>query len=260
MPPLGKKSLGMTLIEVIIVVALLASVMAIAMPQMFQTTEAEVQSKLNRLSSDFRSAYDVAVLTGRTHRLCFQPLTGDYWLDEGPLGSLFKLGDAKMERDMTKEEEDKQREELIEQFDTEYAELAGETFKDPEEPEKEIKPTSPVLKAKEKLLPPRWQQVTSMEWGPRTLGSKLMVTEMQAEHHSQKQTFEELGEQGIACIYAFPTGYVERAYLRIAYTLDPGVPDLVKQPYVMKSHSYTGTMTQESNDIEIDVHGGGDEE
>lgn len=243
----------MTLIEIIIVIALIAGVTAVAMPQMFQTTESEVQAKLGQLAGDFRSAFDIAVLTGKPYRMGFRPLTGEYWLEAASSDRPFKLGDARMDKDLTSEEEDRLRKEEESRFDEEYDQLAGETFRDPED-DKEIKPTSPVLKAKSKLMPPRWQQVDSMEWGNRTLGPNLMITEMQAEHHQSKQEAAALGPEGVCYIYVFPTGYTEKSYLKIAYTLDEGVPDETKSPYLIVNDPYTGTIDISSDDAEIDVH------
>ena len=56
---------GFTLLEIIIVVALIAGVYTFALPQFRIFSGLEVSSTLNRLAVDIRSAWDVAVLTGK---------------------------------------------------------------------------------------------------------------------------------------------------------------------------------------------------
>ncbi len=244
----------MTLIEIIIVIALLAGVMAVAMPQMFQNTEVDVQAKLGRLAGDMRSAFDTAVLSGKPYRIGFHLISGDYWLEEGPSNVNFKMGDALLPRDLSIEEEDGIRKEFDARFEEDYVKLAGETFRDPEDADKEIKPTSPVLKAKDQLMPPEWKRVESMEWSQNSVGSNLMITAMQAEHHETKQDYQSSGPQGTAYIYVFPGGYIERAYLVLHYTAGEGVPDMNIQPYMVVTDPNTGTVTISSGEEEVDVH------
>lgn len=209
-----RKNLGFTLIEVIIVIAIVGVTYYVAIPQFNLATGTETAVKLGQVASDIRGAYDTAVLTGKTYRMVFMLATGDYWLEVADRNDLL-LGDDKLGRDPTAEEEKAKLDEFNDKFQT-YVELGETEVRDPES-DRPIKLSSPVVSAKNRLQPIKWQRVEDMEWGPRSFGPYMIVQDMRAEHHNAKQTFEELGEKARAFIYFFPQGYVERAVIHIGF-------------------------------------------
>jgi prepilin-type N-terminal cleavage/methylation domain-containing protein len=242
---------GFSLIEVIIVVALIAFVYSVAIPQLGQVTGSEVASKINQLASDVRNAYDLSVLTKKTYRLTFNLATGDYRLEESDREDIY-LGNEKLDRDPTETEE----KDAVVAFDMkfkDYEDLAGQVVVD-QENDKEIPPTSPVIEAKGKLKPATWTPVENMEWAARTLGPNLMIKDMQSEHHGHKQDFTELGREARGMIYFFPNGYVQRAVIHIAYAKDEMTPDDSKEPYTITTNPYEGTAETANGYVEIDVH------
>jgi len=247
---------GFSLIEVIVVLALMAFVYAVAIPQMNIHTGAEVSTKLNGLAGDVRSAYDLSVLTGKTYRMVFVLNSGDYWLEEADRSEVF-LGSDKVDRDPTAEEEKEAQAEFDTKF-AEYTELAGQAVADPDS-DKEIPPVSPVILAKSKLRKPVWKKVENAEWGNRTLGPVLMISDMQAEHHGHKQELSELGPDGRAMIYFFPGGEVERAVIHIAYKKDDMVVDDSQEPYTLTTNPWEGTAEVVPGKVEVDVHEDSDE-
>lgn len=246
-----KAAQGFSLIEVIIVVALIAFVYTVAIPQFSMRSGIEAANKVNQLSSDIRNAYDLAVLSGRTYRMVLYFRSGDYLLEEADRSEVF-LGNAKIDRDATEQEEKDQLEKFDDEF-KEYEELAGEMVKDPKTGD-EIKPTSPLIEAKERLRQPKWTPVDSPEWGRKTLGPNLLIRDMQAEHHGRKQEAAELDEEARGFIYFFPNGYVERAVIHVAYGNDDGVIDESQEPYTVTTNPWEGTADVVSGYIEVDVH------
>ncbi len=243
---------GFSLIETIIVVSLIAFVYTVALPQLSLKTGTEVANKLNQLASDVRNAYDFAVLSKKTYRMVFVLNSGDYWLEEADRPDVI-LGNERIGHDAT---EDEEKEEMV-AFDTkfeEFKELAGAEVQDPEKDGKPIMPTSPVLSAKNSLRKARWTRVDTLEWSERTLGTNLLIKDMQAEHHGQKQELAELGEKGRAMIYFFPAGYVQRAYLHVFYKKDELVPDESQQPYTVITKPFEGTADVIPGYQEVDVH------
>lgn len=240
-----------SLIEIILVVALIAFVYTVALPQIGQRTGAEAVSKLNQLASDVRSAYDLAVLTKRTYRLVFVMATGDYWLEEADRDEVF-LGSEKLDRDPT-ETEEKDEEVAFDMRFKDFEDLAGQVVVD-QEAEKEIPPTSPVVEAKSRLRRPKWTRVENLEWSQRSLSPLMLVKDMQAEHHGHKQDFSELGAEARGMIYFFPHGYVERAVLHIAYKKDDMVPDDDQEPYTVTTNAYEGTAEIVNGYVDVDVH------
>lgn len=241
---------GLTLFEVVIVVSLVAFIYSVAIPQFSARSGAEAATKVGRLAEDVRSAFDLAVLTGRPYRLVFEFNSGRYWLETTDQVE-FVLGDARLQNDPT-EEEEKDLEASAESDFLEYEALAGEPIIDPDT-QTEFKPVSPVVQAKSRLLRPKWTRVTNLEWRERTLGPFLMIKEMQAEHHATKQSVVDMPDNGRAFLYFLPGGYVERAWMVVAYKKDERVPDDSIPPYTFKTSPYAGTLDTIENGEESQI-------
>ncbi len=248
--PKNKGSSGFTLIEIIIVISIVAVAYAVAMPQFNLVTGTSVAEKLGTLSGDIRSAYDMAVLRGKPHRLVFVLATGQYWLEQADRREVY-IGSEKLLNDPTDDDLKLELEEFEEQFE-EYIDQAGAESKDPETGE-EIKPTSPVVVAKDRLKPPKWSRVENLEWKSRTIGPDLIFKAFQAEHHEQPQTFEVLGVEARAFLYFFPTGYVEKAFMHIGYTSGDMKIDDNKKGYTLQTKPYEGVADVSTGYEEVDL-------
>jgi len=241
---------GFTLIEIIIVVSIVATAYAVAMPQFSLITGTNVAEKLGMLSGDVRSAYDMAVLRGKPHRLVFVLATGQYWLEEADRQDVY-MGNEAMHHDPTEEESKLSIEEFDERFE-QYEALAGQESKDPETGDP-IVSSSPVTVAKERLKPAKWTRVENFEWRGRDLGPELIFKAFQAEHHDQPQTFDELGIKARAFLYFFPTGYVEKAYMHIGYALARAKLDEEKKGYTVRIKPYEGIAVVDPGYQEVDL-------
>jgi prepilin-type N-terminal cleavage/methylation domain-containing protein len=242
---------GFSLIEVIIVVALIAFVYTVAIPQFSMRSGAETANKLNQLASDVRSAFDQSVLTRKTYRLVFELASGNYWLEEASTEHVF-LGSDKADRDLT-ENEEKDAQLAFDAKLQEYTDLAGQAVTDPES-DKEIPAVSPVLQAKNLLKKPKWTRVENMEWSMRSLAPVLIIQDMQSEHHAGKQSFQELGQEARAMIYFFPNGYVQKAVLHIAYRKGDTDIDDTQEPYTVITSPNEGTADIVAGYVEVNVH------
>lgn len=240
----------MTLIEIIIVISLMAVVYVVALPNFRARSGTEASTKLGQLATDVRGAFDMAVLYRRPHRLVFDFPTGDYWLETTDRTE-FYLGDEKINRDPTTEEE-KEALEIFEEEFKEYEDLAGKEVSDPDN-ERVIKPTSPVVRAKDNLKPVKWTKVETREWGKRTIGPYLGFQDIQAEHHTEKQTYAQLAENGQAHLYFFPSGYVERFVAHVAPKKNDTEFEESATPYTITTQPYAGTAEVISGYEEINV-------
>lgn len=241
---------GFSLIEVLIVVALIAFVYGVALPQLNLRSGAEIATNVNRLAGDIRSAYDMSVLSGKTYRMVFMLGTGDYWLEEADRDQVY-LGEDRLDRDLNEQEEKDLAQDVDSKFQ-EYTELAGRTIIDPDG-DQEVAPESPILAARSRLGRPVWSKVDNMEWNARSLGPNLGIKSMQAEHHGLKQELAEQGPESRAMLYFFPNGYVERAFIQIAYKKDDFVIDESKEGYTLITEPFEGTATIKDGWLEIDV-------
>jgi prepilin-type N-terminal cleavage/methylation domain-containing protein len=62
---------GFTLLEILMVIALLGLLMSFAMPKLDRITRANVRTGVRRLGSLVKFCYDQAILTGKLHRIYF---------------------------------------------------------------------------------------------------------------------------------------------------------------------------------------------
>ena len=238
---------GFTFMELIIVLAIMGMVYAVALPQLSIKTGTEVATKLGTLSADIRSAFDMAVLHRKNFRLVFHMVSGDYWLETTDAEEI-TLGDDKLNHDPTEEEEQDFQEAFDEDF-KEYIELAGREVEDVEN-NRTIKPSSPVVAAKDRLRPPKWTKIQDREWGRRSLGPFLLVQDMQCEHHHEKQTFENFEAKARGFIYFFPQGYAERCVVHVAYRKDGSIIDDTQPPYTVIVDPYLGVADVQTGYIE----------
>lgn len=245
-----KPERGFTLLEIVIVVALIAGVYTFALPQFGIFSGLEISSTLNRLAVDIRSAWDVSVLTGRVHRMAFEIGGGDYWLEVADRNEVF-LGLEGLDRDLSKDEEEENRLAFEESFKR-YEDMLGNPLFDPDE-EKEVIPLTPVTASKKRLQRVKWTMVKNLEWQKRTLAPLLSVQALQAEHHVRKQSNEDGDGATQAFLYFFPDGYVEAAVIQVAVMLDETTIDRSVPPYTVRTNPYEGTADVISGREELDA-------
>lgn len=244
---------GFTLVEIILVITLIAVAYSAVAPDFSLNTAAERSSRIGQFAEDFRKAYDMSVLYKKPYRLVIGLGSDIYWL-ESTEAKNFYLGTDKSERDGGKEAYEDEVARINEEFE-EYAELAGTEVSDPNN-DRTIPPASPVLAAKDAMMPTEWFAVTDDSWGEKKLGADLVFQDLWAEHHDQKQTafiYAEADEAPKAYIYFFPSGYVERAVIHIAVKASDTELDSSIEPYTLITEPTLGTVITESgyNDVQI---------
>ncbi len=242
----------MTMIEIAVVIGLIAFLYTIVAPQFSLKSGSEVATKVQRVADDIRSAFDMAVLNNKTYRMSFVLATGEYWLEEADR-EVDELGDGKGGRDPTAEDV-KARDEEFDARTKEFESLIGDAIKDDDGNPIIGSNTSPILKNRAAARGPKWTRIESLEWHERSVGPYLLIAEMQAEHHDQKQVLGDLGETGRAFIYFFPAGYVEKSFITIAFKKDKMVVDEEQKPYTIVTRPFLGTAEVISGGAEIDVH------
>ncbi len=242
---------GFTFLEFIVVIALFAAVYVVAVPNLSITRTAEIDQKVGRLAVDFKSAYDMAVLTGKPHRLVFKFVTGQYWLEAAETRDFTFDLDEKGE-DLSPEREKETLLAFDENFQ-EFEDLAGSEIEDSDN-ERVFTPESPVVKAKDKLRPPEWKRLENREWGVRFLGPELMLMDLEAEHHLFPIKLDITDEDQVGMIYFFPSGYVERAVIHFGLQDGDLERDESQPPYTAITVSHQGTLSITSGYEEVDIH------
>ena len=246
--PTHRSMRAFTLLELLIVLALIGFVYAVAMPSLTMRTGTQVANALGRLGQDVRSVYDLAILTNMPHRMVFNLFTGEYWVE------ICEEPDIRLTAPVNGTDSPSIEEERRERFETDfekYQDLAGHAVKDLTSDE-EIPASSPVIEAKAKLKGPGWSRLKGMEWGQRLLGEQIGIRSMQAEHHERKISIEEDGKDAIAYVYVFP-GYIERAVFYIYYRISEFSFDMEQAPYTVLTRPYKGELDIRAGFTEVDM-------
>ncbi len=77
------RNLGFTLIEILVVIALIALIMSMAVPQVTLALKVNISSSTRDLATTIRSSYDEAVLKGNVYRLVMDIDKNQYWVEQG---------------------------------------------------------------------------------------------------------------------------------------------------------------------------------
>lgn len=238
-----------TLIEVMIVIALFAGIMAVAMPNLAVQKEADISTKLGRLAGDIRVTSDISILSRRPYRIAFNLMSGKYWLETTDFKDL-SLASLPPGKDYTLEEEKELNEQFEQEFEK-YKDLVGEEVQNPDSDEK-IPIKSPLIKAENKLKWPIWRKSEGEEWSERSLVPELFISSFRSEHLKEATTLEDNeSEEVIAYLYFFPIGYVEKAYMYINLR-ESDDNSSNKNTYTLTTNPDIGTAIIENGRNEID--------
>jgi general secretion pathway protein H len=243
---------AVTMLEIMVVIALVGFLYSVVAPQFSLRTGAEAATKVQRLADDIRSAFDLAALNNKTYRMSFVFSTGEYSLDYADR-DVPELGDGKGGRDPSAAEA-KAKSDAFEEETKQYLDLAGDPIKDDDGKVILGSNDSPIIKNRTAAKGPVWTHVDGLEWQNRTLGPYLMISDMQAEHHLEKQALADVGQAGGAYLYFFPSGYVEKAYIAIYFKKDEMEVDESQKPYTIITNSFLGTASVNAGVVEVDVH------
>lgn len=200
--PSSSHEQAMTLIEVILVVALLAGLMSYVVPTMFAPQDHS--GFLRAFSAEVKSAYDTTVLTATFHRLVIHPHKRTIHLESIPPSS------AAM---MISSEDNHSPDERQRRFDTWSEEAPSEVID--HQKDRVIPPRSPLLYARQRLIGPIWQKVEGFGHEPLSWSSDLILSQYFVEHTKNLISLNQGSDQNLPdleiFIHFYPRGYVERA-------------------------------------------------
>lgn len=226
---------AMTLVEIIIVVALLAGVMAYAIPSMLKPQDHS--GFFRQFQAEIKSAFDTAVLTSSPLRLVIQPAKAAVHLESVPHEEAAGFSLASLWLDESQSSQVDRRRARAEQFSRWTADLPHEVrdhFKD-----RIIAPRSPLLDAKHLLIGPEWQPVQSYGHEPFQWSPQLRLRQYYIEHLATPVSIaDEVGEHGPIHLHFLPQGYVEKATFVFREDAAPERP-----PYVVVVHPHQGIAT-----------------
>ncbi|MES2614218.1 MAG: type II secretion system protein [Bdellovibrionota bacterium] len=80
------KQRGFTLLEIILVLALIGGIASVILPNLNVTIDSQMSTSIRNFSSAIRSAYDNAVFSGRVQRMVIDIRKGAFWVEQAPPG------------------------------------------------------------------------------------------------------------------------------------------------------------------------------
>ncbi len=179
----------MTLIEIMMVIALIGMLISVGLPKLDQVTRANVRTSVRRLGALVKFCYDQAILTGKLHRIHVD-LGGTYFDDSSNKVEREQAWTLEMaEGDVLPEEQIKA--ELIE--DVQAQEKQKKKDKDKNE-KKTADAFVPAQDAKRHYLPKGIKIVSVKSW---RIGENKSITQ---------------GDMGIYC---FPNGFIDDASITL---------------------------------------------
>lgn len=93
--PPRNRAAGFTLLEVIVVVALIALLTVFTLPQISSVFKASLRTAAREVASTSKEAYNAAVMTGRVHRMVFDLNKHEYWVESGPTDLMLDTEESK---------------------------------------------------------------------------------------------------------------------------------------------------------------------
>ena len=236
---------AMTLIEIVIVVALLAGVMIYAVPSMLKPEDH--LSFFRQFQTEIKSAFDTTVLTATPHRLVIQPTKNSIHLESIPTNEAqtFSLASLKAHHAAAGLSTNDTLLARQDQF-REWTETAPLEVNDHDN-DRVIAPRSPLLGAKKFLIGPTWQPVEGYGHEPFKWSTNLRLAQYYVEHLTElvALNYDRRSEPTPIFLHFLPQGYVEKSALIFRDIDDPEQP-----PYVLIIHPHQGiaTLSAEAED------------
>lgn len=179
---------GFTLLEIGIGIALLAMLVAVAVPSMGALSGARLREQSQLIGGAIRDAYAKTALSGRSARMVFDLDNDMWWVEEAPV--VARLHREKLRADKDGKAALDPRDERLEDIEadtTDEAERAQLTL----------------------LTPPQWKPIEGELGQKQKLADDVRFKGVWAEH------LDERLDAGLIALYFFPGGFTEEALITL---------------------------------------------
>lgn len=200
---------GMTLLEVMIVMAIIAGLAGFLLPNLNFTAGSQISIALRDLTATIRGSYDSAILSGRLHRLVVKPKTGEYWVEEAPLDFKGRPTDAFANED-TNQNEAEERQKLLEELNK-----AAEDPRKSEKGDYEYSQRSIMVVQRGIFKPIKWNVVEDALVGKHAVPIPIVFFKIDTANMEEPIEFQSAGDKTLAYIYFFPWGEVTQTQFLI---------------------------------------------
>lgn len=86
---------GFTLVEIMVVVALIVLIMGIAIPSVLNVGRISSNAAIRGIATTLKETYNSTMVKGRVHRVVWDIENGEYWVEEGPATILLDTDESR---------------------------------------------------------------------------------------------------------------------------------------------------------------------
>jgi prepilin-type N-terminal cleavage/methylation domain-containing protein len=212
-PRHNRPQAGFTLLEIILVLSIFGSIAAIILPNIGLTIGSKMSMALRELSGTMRATYDNSILSGRINRLVLNLQTGEYWIEEAPLGFSGRPSALSIDKSAAEQRLEDSRARLIEELDkaaSEQRKAGGGNA------ERSYGIRSILVAQRAVLKETKWAEIEDAILTRRRLPTGLLFWSVATEGMSRALSYSELRDGETAFIYFFPWGEAIRAQIQLA--------------------------------------------
>ena len=226
---------GFTLLEILLVLGIIGAVSAAVLPNIGLTASSQMRVTLRDLTQTMRATFDAAVISGRLHRLVFEPKTGTYWAEAAPVGFVGRPPVAQNADEGTFGNETRTR--LIEALNH----LTAEPRRMRDQEDRYYSFRSVLVMRRKVLEPVKWTEIDDSLLSKRKVAGSVALYSLKTPSMAEKLTLQKAADKETGVIYFFPSGSAEGARIQLVTRKDDGEPSETEGPrYTIKLDPLTG--------------------
>lgn len=215
----GRSQSGFTLLEIILVMAIMGSIASVILPNVGLTVGSRISMSLREIAGTLRSTYDNSVLTGRINRVVFSLRSGEYWVEAAPANFSGRPSVQGADQSAGEQRQKDYKVRMLEDLDklfTDQRRAGGGNS------ERAYSVRSILAVQRNVLKEKKWEEVEDAILTRRRLPFGLMFWNIAAEGMARPVTQTDIRDGEFAHIYFYPWGEGTRAQIQIATQLSEG--------------------------------------
>ncbi|MFZ9519332.1 MAG: pilus assembly FimT family protein [Silvanigrellaceae bacterium] len=210
---------GFTLLEIILVMAIMGSIASVILPNIGLTVGSRMSMSMREIAGTLRSTYDNSVLSGRMNRVVFSLRSGEYWVEAAPPNFSGRPSVQNADKSASERRQDDYKIRLVEDLDKLFADVrkAGGGNS-----ERSYSVRSILAVQRNVLKEKKWEEVEDAILTRRRLPTGLVFWSIATEGMPRALSQADLREGELAYVYFFPWGEAIRAQIQIATQAEEG--------------------------------------